>query len=168
MLLKKPEKSKKKRSFFVGGEFCISSFFWRKDEYSGNGFIFYEKVMQKNSVFKCSMCGNVVEMTHIGGGTLSCCGKPMLAMPELKRDAGEEKHAPVITTTDTGIKVHAGSIGHPMEDDHYIEWIELIADGAVCRKYLEPHEAPEAIFFVEAGVVKARAYCNKHGLWISA
>jgi len=91
----------------------------------------------------------------------------MIAMPELSRDAGEEKHVPVISTTANGIKVHVGSVDHPMEDDHYILWIELVADGEIYRKYLSPHQAPEAEFFVEAKSVTARAYCNLHGLWVS-
>lgn len=123
--------------------------------------------MQKNQIYKCNVCGNIVEVTHVWGGILSCCAKPMLAMPELSNDAGEEKHVPVITTTDNWIKVHVWSVDHPMEDEHYIEWIELIADGEVHRKYLKPHQAPEAEFFMEAKSVKARAYCNLHWLRIS-
>ena len=123
--------------------------------------------MELNGIYKCSVCGNIVETTHIGGGELTCCDQKMQVMPELNHDAGEEKHVPVITTTDNGIKVHVGSVNHPMEENHHIEWIELTADGEIYRKYLKNNAAPEAEFFMEAKEVKARAYCNLHGLWVS-
>lgn len=91
----------------------------------------------------------------------------MMAMPELNHDAGEEKHVPVITKTEDGYKVHIGSVDHPMEDTHYIEWIELIVDEKSYKEFLHPNQAPEAIFCVSGNNVKARAYCNLHGLWVS-
>lgn len=119
-------------------------------------------------VFKCARCGNIVEMVHFGGGPLVCCGEPMAAVKENTTEASTEKHIPLVTKIDGGYKVAVGSINHPMEDKHYIEWIELIADGIlVYRKLLKPGEAPEAVFKIEAKDVKARAYCNLHGLWIS-
>jgi len=108
----------------------------------------------------------MVEMVHVGGGSLVCCGEPMGAVTENTTEAATEKHIPVVQKIDGGYKVVVGSVTHPMEEKHYIEWIELIADDVlVYRKVLKPGEAPEAVFKVEAGSVKARAYCNLHGLW---
>jgi len=116
-------------------------------------------------VFKCEVCGNIVEMLHEGAGELVCCGEPMKLYEENTVDAAKEKHVPVIEKTDGGFKVKVGSVAHPMEEKHYIEWIELVADGRVCRKFLEPGGAPEAELCLAAEKVTARAYCNIHGLW---
>ncbi len=116
-------------------------------------------------VYKCEVCGNIVELIHVGGGTLVCCGQPMKLQVENTVDASKEKHVPVITKIDGGYKVSVGSVAHPMEEKHYIEWIELIADGQRYRKYLSPSQTPEAVFQVEANQVTAREYCNIHGLW---
>ena len=120
---------------------------------------------QKNEVYKCSICGNIVEILHAGGGELVCCGQPMNLMRENTVDASQEKHVPVITKIDGGYKVTVGSVAHPMEEKHFIEWIELIADGVVYRKNLQPGDAPEAIFMIAAEKVEARELCNLHGLW---
>jgi superoxide reductase len=120
-----------------------------------------------NEIYKCNVCGNTVEVTHVSVGTLVCCGKPMELLPEKTEDLGNEKHVPVIEKTKTGIKVKVGSIPHPMEEKHYIEFIELIVDGVLHRKYLKPGEAPEAEFSVNGKVISAREYCNIHGLWKS-
>jgi len=117
-------------------------------------------------VFKCDMCGNIVEVLHGSQGELSCCGKPMRLVKENTTDASKEKHVPVIEKSPAGIKVTVGSVAHPMEDKHYIEWIELIVGDQVYRKYLKPGMAPSALFEgVKADVVAAREYCNLHGLW---
>ena len=116
-------------------------------------------------VYKCGMCGNIVEVVHAGEGELVCCGKPMTLLVENTTDAAREKHVPVVEKTSTGWKVKIGSIPHPMEEKHYIEWIELIADGVAYRKFLKPGEAPEAEFCLAASQVTAREYCNIHGLW---
>lgn len=120
---------------------------------------------QRLQIYKCEVCGNIVEMIHDGDGELVCCNQPMQLLDEKTADAATEKHVPVIEKTDTGFKVTVGSVPHPMEKDHYIEWIELIADGKACREFLEPGNAPEASFCVSAGQVTAREHCNKHGLW---
>lgn len=121
---------------------------------------------QVKQVYKCSVCGNMVEVLHAGGGTLVCCGKPMTLMEENTVDASKEKHVPVIEKTANGVKVKVGSVPHPMEEKHYIEWIELIADGVIYRKHLKPGDAPEAEFPVtNAQTLEAREYCNLHGLW---
>lgn len=120
---------------------------------------------QKNEVYKCSVCGNIVEILHAGAGELVCCGKPMLRMAENTTDGAKEKHVPVITKTADGYKVAVGSAAHPMAEEHYIEWIELIADGKVYRQCLKPGDAPEATFCITASQVSAREYCNLHGLW---
>lgn len=116
-------------------------------------------------VYKCATCGNMVEVIHAAGGTLVCCGVPMALVNENSTDAAQEKHVPVVEKIDGGYKVSVGSAAHPMEDKHYIEWIELIADGVVLRKYLKPGDAPVAEFKTAAADVRAREYCNLHGLW---
>ncbi|MBN2121512.1 desulfoferrodoxin [Candidatus Micrarchaeota archaeon] len=123
---------------------------------------------KREEIYKCNVCGNIVEMVHPGAGELVCCGQPMEHKPEKETDEGNEKHVPIIKRTETGVKVKVGSVPHPMEENHYIEWIEIIADGKVCRKYLKPGEAPEAEFCTDAKEVSAREYCNVHGLWKSA
>jgi len=118
-------------------------------------------------VYKCDVCGNVVEVVHAGGGTLVCCDQPMRLMKENTVDASKEKHVPVIEQLPNGIKVSVGSVPHPMEEKHYIEWIELVAGGRVWRQYLKPGQQPVAVFEGVMGVagVTAREYCNLHGLW---
>ena len=120
-----------------------------------------------NQVYRCEKCGNIVEVLNAGGGTLVCCGADMTLLVENTVDASKEKHVPVIERTADGIKVKVGAVPHPMEDKHFIMWIELIADGKVYRQFLTPGSAPEAFFPVSAGNVTAREYCNLHGLWKS-
>ncbi|OHD75827.1 MAG: desulfoferrodoxin [Spirochaetes bacterium RIFOXYC1_FULL_54_7] len=116
-------------------------------------------------VYKCNVCGNIVEVLHGGVGDLVCCGEPMKLMTENTVDAAKEKHIPVIQKTADGWRVTVGAVAHPMEEKHYIEWIELIADGIVYRAVLKPGDKPEAEFKVKAVKVSAREYCNLHGLW---
>jgi superoxide reductase len=116
-------------------------------------------------VYKCEICGNIVEMLHEGKGELVCCGQPMKLFSENSVDAAHEKHVPVIEKTATGYKITVGSVAHPMEEKHYIEWIELIADGKAYRKFLKAGDSPEAEFCIDAATITARAYCNLHGLW---
>ena len=120
---------------------------------------------EKLQVYKCDLCGSIVEVLHGGGGELVCCGQPMKLFTENTVDAAKEKHVPVIEKVDGGFKVKVGDVPHPMEEKHYIEFVELIADGKVYRQFLNPGEAPEALFCIEAAQVSAREYCNLHGLW---
>ena len=120
---------------------------------------------ERLQVYKCEVCGNMVEMLHEGVGELVCCNQPMKLYEENTVDAAKEKHVPVIEKAEGGFKVKVGSVAHPMEEKHYIEWIELVADGRVCREFLEPGGAPEAELCLAAEKVAARAYCNLHGLW---
>ena len=120
---------------------------------------------EKLGIYKCEICGNIVEVLHAGDGELVCCGQPMKQFKENTVDASKEKHVPVIEKADGGFKVKVGSVAHPMEEKHYIEWIELIADGKAYRQFLKPGEAPEAFFKIDAVNVTAREYCNMHGLW---
>lgn len=120
---------------------------------------------EKLQVYRCEKCGNIVEVVHAAGGTLVCCGQNMKLLKEGETDAATEKHVPVIEKIDGGYKVKVGDVAHPMEDKHYIEWIELLADGKAYRQFLNPGETPEAIFMIEADSVSAREYCNLHGLW---
>ncbi len=118
-----------------------------------------------NGIYKCDVCGNIVQLIHDGGGDLACCNEDMKYMQENTVDAAKEKHVPVIEKTGSGYKVKVGEVAHPMEAEHYIEWIELIADGVSYRAYLNPGDAPEAEFCIDAADVSAREYCNKHGAW---
>jgi superoxide reductase len=118
-----------------------------------------------HQIYKCEVCGNIVEVMHGGKGELVCCGKPMKLFKEGAVDAALEKHVPVIEKTQKGFKVTVGSVAHPMEEKHYIEWIEAVADGKVYKQFLKPGDAPEAEFCVEADRITAREYCNIHGLW---
>ena len=120
---------------------------------------------EKLQVYKCELCGNIVVVLHAGGGELVCCGQPMKLFDESTVDAAKEKHVPVIEKGDGTITVKVGSIPHPMEEVHFIEWIELIADGKVYRAQLKPGEAPEATFAITANQVTAREYCTLHGQW---
>ena len=120
---------------------------------------------ERLEVYKCDLCGNIVEVLHGGAGELVCCGQPMKLFTENTVDAAKEKHVPVIEKVTGGIKVKVGDVPHPMEEKHYIEFVELIADGKVYRQFLNPGEAPEATFCIEADQVAAREYCNLHGLW---
>jgi len=119
----------------------------------------------KMGIYKCVGCGNIVEVLHDGGGDMVCCGQPMTLLVENTTDASREKHVPVIEKTGIGYKIKIGSIPHPMEEKHYIEWIELIADGKSYRQFLKPGQAPEAEFCVAADRITARELCNIHGLW---
>jgi superoxide reductase len=116
-------------------------------------------------VYKCDTCGNIVKVIHASTGTLVCCGKPMVIQQEKTADAGKEKHVPVVEKSAKGILVKVGSVPHPMEEKHHIEWIEVKAGNAIYIKGLMPGERPEAEFCVADTGVKAREYCNIHGLW---
>ena len=121
---------------------------------------------ERLQVYKCELCGNIVEVLTGGNGELVCCGQPMNLLDEKTADTGKEKHVPVVEKGNGGVKVKVGSVPHPMEEKHYIEWIEVIKDGKTCRKYLKPGDAPEAAFCGGTGVT-AREHCNVHGLWKS-
>jgi desulfoferrodoxin len=125
--------------------------------------------MKLNNLYKCPLCGNIVEVAHVGGGELVCCGKPMELLTVNTVEASHEKHIPVIEKTEKGYLVKVGSIAHPMEEKHYIEFIEVFSqDGKIGRKYLKPGDKPEAEFLsTGVEIVKARIYCNLHGLWES-
>ncbi|MBT3691470.1 desulfoferrodoxin [archaeon] len=121
---------------------------------------------EKNQVYKCEVCGNIVEVLHTGNGTLVCCGQDMKLQEEKTQDPEKgEKHVPIIEKTEKGFLVKVGSVEHPMEEEHYIEFIELIVDGIVYKKFLKLGDKPEAEFCVEGDKVVAREYCNLHGLW---
>ncbi len=120
---------------------------------------------QRLQVYRCNVCGNIVEVLHAGGGQLVCCDKPMELLTANTTDAAQEKHVPVIEKTAGGVKVTVGSVAHPMEEKHYIEWIELIVDGQAYHQFLNPGDAPEAFFPVEGKELTAQEYCNLHGLW---
>jgi superoxide reductase len=122
-------------------------------------------VTEKLEIYKCEICGNIVEMLHPGPGQLVCCGQPMKVYKENTVDAAKEKHVPVVEKMAGGFKVKVGSVAHPMEEKHYIEWIEVIADGKAYRQFLKPGDTPEAVFNIDAAEITAREYCNLHGLW---
>jgi len=119
-------------------------------------------------IYKCNICGNIVEVIHTGVGTLVCCNQDMILLDEKTEDASTEKHVPYIEKTNNGVIVKVGqNQDHPMEEKHYIEWIQIIADEISYRKYLKPGDKPQAIFDIKADNIKAREYCNVHGLWKS-
>lgn len=122
---------------------------------------------KRYQVYKCEVCGNIVQILHGSVGTLVCCNKPMRLFEEKTDEDGKEKHVPVIDKLENGIKVKIGSIPHPMEENHYVEWIEVIAGDKICRKHLSPGDAPEAIFNIIAEDIIAREYCSVHGHWRS-
>ena len=123
--------------------------------------------IKMNQIYRCEVCGNMVEVVHAGGGQLVCCNQPMSWLEEGTVDAAREKHVPVVTRTEKGFKVAVGDVAHPMVEEHYIEFIELHAGGQVLRQHLNPGDAPEAEFETEADEAFAREYCNLHGLWRS-
>lgn len=129
-------------------------------------YIFGGDIMTKlHEIYKCAICGNIVEVTHASGGQLVCCGQPMTLQKENTVDASKEKHIPVVEKRGNEVLIKVGSVDHPMEEKHYIEWIEIETTGGVYKKFLNPGEKPEAIFKIEDDIVCARAYCNIHGLW---
>jgi superoxide reductase len=120
---------------------------------------------QLKQVYKCQICGNIVEVLHTGVGELVCCGQPMNLQVENTVDAALEKHVPVIEKIDGGVLVKVGEVAHPMTDEHHIEWIEIHTANKIYRKYLNPGDTPEARFYLDEEVLMAREYCNLHGLW---
>ncbi len=122
---------------------------------------------ERLEVYKCEVCGNIVEVMHGAAGELVCCGKPMILQKENTVDAAKEKHVPVVEKIDGGFIVKVGSAPHPMEEKHFIEWIEVIADGKAYTQFLKPGDAPEATFNISADSITAREYCTIHGQWKS-
>ncbi|MEM3743623.1 MAG: desulfoferrodoxin [Candidatus Methanomethyliaceae archaeon] len=122
-------------------------------------------ITEKLQVYKCEICGNIVMVLHSGMGQLVCCGEPMKLLEEKTIDVGKEKHVPVIEKTDKGTLVKIGSVPHPMEEKHYIEWVQIIKDETTMIGFLKPGMKPEVLFEVTGDVKKAREYCNIHGLW---
>ena len=120
---------------------------------------------EQTEVYRCEICGNIVEVLHGGQGELVCCGEAMTLLTEATTDAAGEKHVPVVTRVADCIHVEVGCVPHPMDEDHYVEWIDIETDGKVYRTFLKPGDAPQADFEVVAEGVKAREYCNVHGLW---
>ena len=120
---------------------------------------------ERLEIYHCEICGNIVEVLRGEAGTLVCCGVDMTLLEEQTADVTKEKHVPVVEKVEGGVKVTVGSTLHPMVRDHYIEWIEIIADGKAYRQFLEPGDDPEATFCVDAEEIVAREHCNLHGLW---
>ena len=122
---------------------------------------------KNNEIYKCNVCGNIVEIIHTGAGALVCCGQDMELLEEKTDDEGQEKHVPVIEVQGNEVKVKVGSIEHPMEEAHHIQLIQLFQQGKLIKeKHLYPGQKPEALFTVEtADNLIARELCNLHGLW---
>lgn len=123
--------------------------------------------MERGQVYKCNVCGHIVQILHTGKGNLVCCGQPMELLPGKTEDVGAEKHVPVIEKIAGGVKVKVGSIPHPMEEAHFIEWVSLYVDDKIYIQFLQPGDQPEAEFKVEGENMMARIYCNIHGSWKS-
>ena len=124
-----------------------------------------ENMTKKREIYRCEICGNIVEVLHEGVGTLVCCGQPMKFIEEKTKEEGNEKHVPVIQTNEEGVEVKVGSIPHPMTEEHHIEWIEISTENGESKKFLKPTDLPEAKFSVKNKEIKSREYCNIHGLW---
>jgi len=124
---------------------------------------------KKRRIYKCEICGNIVEVLEEGAGTLVCCGQNMTLLEEKTEDEGQEKHVPIIEISGNKAKVKVGSIPHPMEEAHYIQFIQLLIDENIYTKYLKPRQLPEAEFEIPTNYkeISAREYCNIHGLWKS-
>lgn len=120
---------------------------------------------KKLQVYKCDICGNIVEVLHEGKGELVCCGQPMKLLKEQTEEQGKEKHMPVVERIEKGIRVKVGSVPHPMEEKHYIEWVEVVFSDGIIRKFLKPCDTPEAKFEIDEAIVEVREYCTIHGLW---
>ena len=128
---------------------------------------------QSRGIYKCAVCGNIVEVLHAGAGELVCCGQVMGLMAEKTKDEGAEKHLPVAEDLPAsacrvkdGCKIKIGAQEHPMTAEHHIEWIEInTVDGKSGKKFLNPGEKPESDFYTRMDIVSVRAYCNIHGLW---
>ena len=122
---------------------------------------------KENEIYKCEICGNIVEVVHQGVGELVCCGQAMKLMKENTEDAAQEKHVPIVERDGNKVTVKVGSVAHPMETEHYIEWIEIkmVDAGRIAKRYLKPGDAPEVEFHTREGDIEVRAYCNLHGLW---
>ena len=118
-------------------------------------------------IYKCEICGNIIEVLHEGNGELVCCNQPMKLQLENTVDASNEKHIPIIEKDEQGVIVKVGSVEHPMDEDHFIEWIEISTEKGSSKKFLKPGESAQAMFPVKADNIISRAYCNLHGLWKS-
>lgn len=116
-------------------------------------------------IYKCEICGNMVEIVHPGAGTLVCCGKPMTLKKENTTDGAKEKHVPYVEKVEGGVLVKIGEVEHPMIEEHYIQWIEVLTEKETYRKFLKAGEKPEAFFKVDGEIIAVREYCNLHGLW---
>ncbi len=125
-------------------------------------------MLEKGQIYRCNTCGNMFELVRVGGGSSSCCGNDMELLSDLPKDVGGEKHIPIIEKIDSGVKVKIGQVPHPMEETHYIAWIELINDNTTQRAFLKPGDAPEAVFKLDnTDNLMAKEYCTVHGLWKS-
>jgi len=125
---------------------------------------------EKGQIYRCDICGNIINVLCVGPGKLVCCEVAMELLNEKQDDDGSIKHRPVIEKTSEGVKVKVGEVPHPMEENHHIEWVELATDNHVFIQFLKPGDEPEAEFPVEPdqeSELKARTYCNIHGLWKS-
>jgi len=121
---------------------------------------------QLRELYRCEVCGNIVEVVNEGATSLVCCSEPMIKLEAKTEDQGREKHVPVVEETDSSIKVKVGSIEHPMEDKHYIKFIEILLKDRIIRKELKPGQAPEAKYCAtKSDVIEVREFCSIHGLW---
>lgn len=121
---------------------------------------------EKHQIYKCPICGMIVEVNHKGAGTLVCCGQNMELMVEKKEEEGNEKHLPVASFEENTLLVKVGAVQHPMEEAHYIEWIEVISDEGSQKVFLNPNDTPEVRFHIATKEnLRIREYCTIHGLW---
>lgn len=123
-----------------------------------------EKISVK--FYICKHCGNIVGMIYDSGVVPVCCGEKMTELKANSTEAAQEKHVPVVTVKGNEVHVAVGSVAHPMEAEHYIQWIYIQTENGGQRKVLNPGDKPEAVFVLKDDkLLAAYAYCNKHGLW---
>lgn len=122
---------------------------------------------KRHQIYKCGICGNCIDIVNGGDGELVCCGEPMKLLTEKTADQGKEKHVPVMEMIKEGLSVSVGKDPHPMEETHFIEWIEIVDQDISCRHYLKPGTSPQTVFKTTHPQVLAREYCSVHGLWTS-
>ena len=124
--------------------------------------------MKNSRFYVCPVCGNIIEMVNDSGVKPMCCGKPMMELVPNTVEASGEKHKPEVSVKDGVVSVNVGSIDHPMEEVHWIEWVQLNTDKGSQRKFLKPGEAPKVSFLLDGEKpLGVYAYCNIHGLWLT-
>ncbi len=126
-----------------------------------------ENKLSRFDIYKCDKYGIIAQIMTTGAGKLVCCETSMDKMIENTTDAAKEKHIPVVEKIGNRLEVKVGSVNHPMNEDHFIQWVEVVGNEESFLKFLSYTDKPEAVFDLECDEFYVRAYCNLHGLWRS-